>query len=158
MGFEPMASALLLQCATNWAMKTYTLRAGQFIVFIFTRERNETWNDDVNCENTNLNEDMIVAVVIPIHQCKVYWLYVFVDNVVVLLLFLNDLAKIKSQFVERPPSIHRGGESVQQRTRESSPLFPTRLQGCPRLRTCPDAYSSKYGTFGLKLSGFLSTF
>ena len=40
--------------------------AGQFVVFFFTRERNETWNDDVNCRDTNLNEDMIVAAVIPI--------------------------------------------------------------------------------------------
>ena len=30
-GFEPMASALALQCSTNWAMKTHTLRAGQFV-------------------------------------------------------------------------------------------------------------------------------
>ena len=34
MGFEPMASALALQCSTNWAMKTHTLGAGQFIEFI----------------------------------------------------------------------------------------------------------------------------
>ena len=41
-GFEPMASALALQCYTNWAMKTHTLGAGQFVEFILTRERNET--------------------------------------------------------------------------------------------------------------------
>ena len=29
-GFEPVASALALQCSTNWAMKTHTLGAGQF--------------------------------------------------------------------------------------------------------------------------------
>ena len=40
-GFEPMASALTLQCSTNWAMKTHTLGAGQFVEFILTRERNE---------------------------------------------------------------------------------------------------------------------
>ena len=33
-GFEPVASALALQCSTNWAMKTHTLGAGQFIEFI----------------------------------------------------------------------------------------------------------------------------
>ena len=33
-GFEPMASALALQCSTNWAMKTHILGAGQFIEFI----------------------------------------------------------------------------------------------------------------------------
>ena len=41
-GFEPMASALALQCSTNWAMKTHILEAGQFIEFILTRDRNET--------------------------------------------------------------------------------------------------------------------
>ena len=44
-------------------MKTHILRAGQFVEFILTRERNETQNDDVNCGNTNLY-DMIVALVI----------------------------------------------------------------------------------------------
>ena len=32
--FEPMASALAQQCSTNWARKTHTLGAGQFIEFI----------------------------------------------------------------------------------------------------------------------------
>ena len=41
-GFEPMTSALALQCSTNWAMKTNTLGAGQFVEFILTREKNET--------------------------------------------------------------------------------------------------------------------
>ena len=31
-GFEPVASALALQCSTNCAMKTHTLGAGQFTV------------------------------------------------------------------------------------------------------------------------------
>ena len=34
-----MASALALQCSTNWAMKTHILGAGQFIEFILTRDR-----------------------------------------------------------------------------------------------------------------------
>ena len=42
-GFESTASALALQCSTNWAIKTHTLRAGQFVEFISTRERNGTW-------------------------------------------------------------------------------------------------------------------
>ena len=42
-GFEPMASALALQCSTNWAMKTHILGAGQFIEFILTRDRNIEW-------------------------------------------------------------------------------------------------------------------
>ena len=33
-GFEPMASALALQCSTNWAMNTHMLGAGQFVEFI----------------------------------------------------------------------------------------------------------------------------
>ena len=33
-GFEPMDSALALQRSTNWAMKTHTMGAGQFIEFI----------------------------------------------------------------------------------------------------------------------------
>ena len=41
-GFETMTSALALQCFTNWAMKTNTLGAGQFVEFILTREKNET--------------------------------------------------------------------------------------------------------------------
>ena len=39
-------------------MKTYTLVAGQFAEFILTRESSETQNDDVNCGNTSLIEDM----------------------------------------------------------------------------------------------------
>ena len=31
-----MASALALQCSTNWAMKTHILGAGQFIEFILS--------------------------------------------------------------------------------------------------------------------------
>ena len=33
-GSEPMAPVLALQCFTNWAMKTHTLGAGQFVEFI----------------------------------------------------------------------------------------------------------------------------
>ena len=40
-GFEPIASALALQCSTNWARKTHTLEANQFVEFILIRERNE---------------------------------------------------------------------------------------------------------------------
>ena len=52
-GFEPVASALALQCSTSLTMKTHTLEAGQFIEFINPwKERNTEWND-VNCGNTN---------------------------------------------------------------------------------------------------------
>ena len=40
MGFEPMASALVLKCFTIWAMKTHSLGAGQFVELILTREKN----------------------------------------------------------------------------------------------------------------------
>ena len=58
-----MVSALALQCSTDWAMNTHMLGTGQFIEFILTRKWDE---DDVNCRNTNLNENMIVAVAIAI--------------------------------------------------------------------------------------------
>ena len=56
---NPMiASVLVLQCSTNWAKKSHTLEAGQSVEFILTHEWNETCNeDDVNCRNTNLNEN-----------------------------------------------------------------------------------------------------
>ena len=52
--FEPVASALALQCSTNLSYEDpYTLEAGQFIEFISPwKERNTEWND-VNCGNTN---------------------------------------------------------------------------------------------------------
>ena len=65
-GREHMASALALQCSTNWATKTHKLGAGQFVEFILSREKEWNIEDDVNCANTNVNEDMIVAVAIAI--------------------------------------------------------------------------------------------
>ena len=65
-GRKHMVSALALQCSTNWATKTLQLGACQFVEFILSREKEWNIEDDVNCENTNLNEDMIVAVVIAI--------------------------------------------------------------------------------------------
>ena len=64
-----MASALALQCSTNRAMNTHMLGADQFIEFIFTRDRNETWNEvDLNCGNTlRRNGDVIIEVVIAIY-------------------------------------------------------------------------------------------
>ena len=50
-GFEPMASALALQYSANWAIKTYTLGAGQFVEFIITvkgmKQRTYKWNEGV---------------------------------------------------------------------------------------------------------------
>ena len=52
-GFEPMASALALQCSPSWAMKTHILEAAQPIESINPwKEWNTEWND-VNCGNTN---------------------------------------------------------------------------------------------------------
>ena len=36
MGFEPIPSVFALQCSTNWAMKTHTWRAGQFIDLVYS--------------------------------------------------------------------------------------------------------------------------
>ena len=48
---EPMASALALQCSTNWAMKSHTLGAGQFIEFIVPvkgmKHMNIMWTADI---------------------------------------------------------------------------------------------------------------
>ena len=38
-----MAFAFGLKSSTNWATKTHTLGADQFVEFILTRERNETY-------------------------------------------------------------------------------------------------------------------
>ena len=65
-GFEPVASALALQCSPSWAMKTHTLEAGQ-LLSSSTRERNETLNEmmwtagiQINCLNCNcLNCDSL---------------------------------------------------------------------------------------------------
>ena len=69
-GFERMASALALQCSTNWAMKTHILGAGQFIEFILTRDRNIEWRW---CElrKYKWNEDLTIAVITAIlSNCK----------------------------------------------------------------------------------------
>ena len=51
-GFEPMVSALALQCSTKSAMKTHTLEVGQFIEFIVPVKgmKHEYY---VNCGRTN---------------------------------------------------------------------------------------------------------
>ena len=47
MGFEPVTSALALQCSPSWAMKTHILEAGQFIEFINPWKE---WNTEWNCD------------------------------------------------------------------------------------------------------------
>ena len=75
-----MASALALQCSTNWAIKTHQLGADQFVEFILTRKRNETQNeDDMNCENTNFNENTMVALCLWVEYPQKFWLLAFID-------------------------------------------------------------------------------
>ena len=49
-----------------WLLHSRVKRPGDEVVecraYILTRERNEENEDDVNCRNTNSNEDMIIAV------------------------------------------------------------------------------------------------
>ena len=59
-----MASTLAPQCSTNWAMKTHTLRAGQFFPSSSKNVKEMKHEDYVSSGNTKLNEGMIVAVVI----------------------------------------------------------------------------------------------
>lgn len=82
-----MASALALQRSNNWAVKTHTLGVGQFVQFILTCKMNEPKNDNnVDCGNTNLNEDTIIAVVIGIQTILLFklllqlqWSYLHLD-------------------------------------------------------------------------------
>ena len=50
-GFEPMASALALQCSTNWAMKSQRLGVVQFVEFIVPvkgmKHMNIMWTADI---------------------------------------------------------------------------------------------------------------
>jgi len=66
-GFEPMASTLTLQCSSNWAMKTHTLGAGQFIEFIvpvkgMKRHMNIMWTVDTRmkwrCDHRSCDCDL----------------------------------------------------------------------------------------------------
>ena len=42
-GFEPMTSAVLVQCSNQLSYEVTQLRAGQFVGLIFSRERNVVW-------------------------------------------------------------------------------------------------------------------
>ena len=84
-GFEPMASALALQCSTNWAMKTHMLGAGQFVEFIVPMKGMKhmnmylwrKWIIWILCElpTYEWNEDVIIAVVIFI--CDIHMFHSF---------------------------------------------------------------------------------
>ena len=66
MGYEPMACALALQCSTQLSHEDPFI-GSRPISWVHLNPWME-WNneDDVNRWNTNLNEDMIVAVVIKV--------------------------------------------------------------------------------------------
>ena len=61
-----MASAFALQCSNQLSYEDPYMGAGRLVDFILTRERNKTENDDMNCRNINLCQDMIIAVVLAI--------------------------------------------------------------------------------------------
>ena len=42
-GFEPMTSAMLVQCSNQLSYKVTQLRAGQFVGHMFSHERNVVW-------------------------------------------------------------------------------------------------------------------
>ena len=43
-GFEPMTSAMLVQCSNQLSYEVTQLRAGQFVGLTFSRERNVVYN------------------------------------------------------------------------------------------------------------------
>ena len=45
-GFEPMTSAMPVQCSNQLSYKVTELRAGQFVGLMFSRERNVTGTDN----------------------------------------------------------------------------------------------------------------
>ena len=73
-GFKPMASALALQCSTNWAMKTHTLGAGQFVEFIVPvkgmKHMNIMWTADIQmkwrCDHHNCDDHTFISKLIAI--------------------------------------------------------------------------------------------
>ena len=70
-GFEPMASALQLQHSSiNFELwrPIHKMGADQFVEFVLTPERNETWRWCELWKDKFLNKDMIVAVVIAIFR------------------------------------------------------------------------------------------
>ena len=61
MGFEPMTSAMLVQCSNQLSYEVTQLRAGQFVGLMFSRERcpMKEMLYEVRCLKSN--EDMILA-------------------------------------------------------------------------------------------------
>ena len=61
--FEPMTtSAMPVQCSNQLSYEVTQLRAGQFVGFMFSRERNVVWKKSyMKCGVLKSNEDMILA-------------------------------------------------------------------------------------------------
>ena len=61
-GFEPMTSAMPVQCSNQLSNEVTQLRTGQFVGFMFSRKRNVVWEKcNRKCGVLKSNEDMILA-------------------------------------------------------------------------------------------------
>ena len=61
-GFEPMTSAMPVQCSNQLSYEVTQLRAGQFVGLMFSRERNVVWKKYyMKCGVWKSTEDMILA-------------------------------------------------------------------------------------------------
>ena len=45
-GFEPMTSAMPVQCSNQLSYEVTQLRAGQYVGLMFSRERNVVWKNE----------------------------------------------------------------------------------------------------------------
>ena len=55
-GFEPMSSAMPVQCSNQLSYEVTQLRAGQFVGFMFSRERNVVWKIHLTFLSVSLND------------------------------------------------------------------------------------------------------
>ena len=61
-GFEPITSAMPVQCSNQLSYEVTQSRAGQFVGLMFSRERNVIWKKCyMQCGVLKSNEDMILA-------------------------------------------------------------------------------------------------
>ena len=61
-GFEPMTSAMPVQCSNQLSYEVTQWRAGQFVGLMFSRERNVVWKKCyMKCGVLKSNEDMILT-------------------------------------------------------------------------------------------------
>ena len=97
-GFGPMASALVLQCSTNWATKTHTLGAGQFVEFI-APVKGMKHEHYVNCGHTNEMKVWSLQFCLRFKQSQLRWshLHFIYYTIIVFFLasFIVDRARCK---------------------------------------------------------------